>query len=88
MGGNAIQPVIQATHIHGRRSHDMLKMGPRFSNVARTPQAHRTHSLGMNPFYPSALSIGFFELLGLLSRTRCRQRKMGIMSPYREGPLS
>src|SRR5689334_20767197 len=48
--GNALQPIMQPAPIHGRCGDDMLKMSARLSNVARPPQPHRPHPLGMNPF--------------------------------------
>jgi len=45
----------------------MLKMGARLSNVARTPQAHPTGSLGMDSFYACPLSVLLLELFCLLS---------------------
>jgi hypothetical protein len=44
MWSNALQPVMQSTHIHGGRGHNMLKMSSWLSNVTRTAQAHRTYS--------------------------------------------
>ncbi len=69
MRRNALQPVIQPTDIHGSRSDNVLKMGARLSKVARTPPAHPTHSLCMNPFYACSLSILMLKLFRLLPLT-------------------
>src|SRR5581483_7434210 len=67
--GTALQPVIQATDIHRRRRDDMLKMSARLPDVARTAQAHRAHTLGVNPLDDCSPGILLLELLGLLSLT-------------------
>ena len=71
MWGKALQPVIQPTHIHGCCGHDMLEMSARLSDVARTPQTHRPHPLGMNTFDACSPGICLLELFGLLPLAGC-----------------
>jgi hypothetical protein len=62
----------------------MLKMGAGLSNVARTPQAHPTGSLGMYSFYACPLSVLFLELFSLLSLAGGISGNMRFLSPHGE----
>jgi hypothetical protein len=67
---NALQPIIQSTHVHSRCGHDVVQMRPRLSKVARAAQPHTTHPLGMDAFYacpPGVFLLKRFRLLALTS---------------------